>query len=91
MKILLLLLISCLSVQLTSQDLPDKREYQTQRLLEGEISVDRIATDEVWNLVEWQSDFTVHNPNNGEKPTRQTRFKVLYDDDFLYLAFYCEY
>ncbi len=60
-------------------------------MLESEINVDGITNDEVWNLVEWQSDSTVQNPNNGEKPTRQTRFKLLYDDDFLYLAFHCEH
>ena len=79
----------CLAIH--AQELPEKRKYQTKRLTESEINIDGQVEDSAWGQVEWQTDFTVHHPNNGEKPLRQTRFKVLYDDNFIYLAFYCEH
>lgn len=72
-----------------AQEAPEKRIFLTKRLISEQINVDGNIDDESWDLVEWQSDFTVHNPNNGDKPKRQTQFKVLYDDDFIYLAFKC--
>lgn len=81
--------ILLISYALISQDPVEKRQYETQKLSGDEINIDGDISDEGWSLVEWQSDFIVHRPENGAEPKRQTKFKVLFDDNYLYLAYHC--
>jgi hypothetical protein len=37
-------------------------------------------------VVEWSSDFTEREPDEGTPPTYQTLFKVMYDSKYLYIA-----
>ena len=64
----------------------EHRSYTTQRL-ENAPKIDGILDDDCWSKIEWQTDFTVNRPNNGEAPSKQTKFKILYDDDYLYIGF----
>jgi hypothetical protein len=43
--------------------------------------------DVEWNAVEWAGEFTQREPKEGAPPSGQTQFKILYDDDNLYLAY----
>lgn len=64
-----------------------RKNYQTQRLNGSSIRIDGKFDDPAWQSVEWGGgDFRVRQPNEGEEPTHQTRFKILYDDDHLYIA-----
>lgn len=91
---LLLCLISCLSTiclaQATDPNVPTPRQrYTTQRMPgQGGVKLDGIPDEEAWNTVAWSGDFIQHEPNGGASPSQQTRFKVLYDDKFLYLAYH---
>ena len=73
----------------TTQTVQKKIYTTTQIAAELSVNLDGIINDEVWNRVEWAEDFTVNSPNNGEKPQRQTRVKILYDQSFLYVAYRC--
>ena len=53
------------------------------------VNLDGILNDDIWNMVSWGGDFTAHFPNNGESPQRQTQFKILYDNEYLYVGFNC--
>ncbi len=67
-----------------------KKIYTTHKLAEGQsITFDGKIDDAVWNTIDWGSDFTVQQPNNGDVPQRSTLFKILYDDAFLYVAYRC--
>ena len=66
----------------------EHRTYTTQRITQAP-KIDGQHDDVCWNEVDWQSDFIVNQPNNGDIPQRQTRFKIVYDDNHLYLAFQC--
>jgi len=64
----------------------DKRSYMTARTDES-LSIDGVLDESAWNRVEWSGDFVQYSPIEGEQPTGQTAFKVLYDDENLYLAY----
>lgn len=93
MKKLLTLLVLvpvflCAMPRDTTQSLK-KRVYQTEKSIEYEIAVDGILDDPAWSTVDWADDFTVQFPNNGDKPKRQTKFKILIDNGYVYAAFRC--
>ena len=87
-KFIILLLISNLIIAQEESISVETRSYTTKRLSE-EPKIDGLLDDSCWQSIDWQSDFTVNRPNNGEIPSRQTKFKILYDDNHLYLAFLC--
>jgi hypothetical protein len=61
-----------------------KRTYQTAYASEPPV-IDGLGNDEAWNLVEWTSDFIQSQPAENKPPSQQTAFKVLYDNDNVYL------
>jgi hypothetical protein len=66
-----------------------KKRYDTKRLAGTAIVLDGIPNEEAWNSVEWAGGFTQWQPNEGKAPSQPTRFKILYDNKFLYVAFDC--
>ncbi|MBQ4913967.1 carbohydrate binding family 9 domain-containing protein [Maribacter sp. MMG018] len=67
-----------------------KRTYTTAVLPHDiHIVIDGDLSDDGWNVVEWDGGFTVFDPNNGEPPSQRTKFKITYDDRFLYVAVRC--
>jgi len=68
-----------------SQEEP--RTYDTRRLEGTAPVVNGRLDDEAWKAVDWSSDFVQRVPTDGEPPTKQTAFKVVYDDDAIYFAF----
>jgi len=66
-----------------------KKAYHTNRLTGAPIVLDGIPSEEAWNAVEWAGNFTQWQPNGGNAPSQPTRFKILYDDKFLYVAYNC--
>ena len=88
LKYFILLVISfaffTVSAQEKSKSLP-KRIYTTKKLNKTPV-IDGDISDDAWNVVEWSSDFTEKNPDEGTPPTYQTKFKVIYDAKYLYVA-----
>jgi Domain of unknown function (DUF5916)/Carbohydrate family 9 binding domain-like len=66
-----------------------KKRYDTKRLTGATITLDGIPSEEAWNTVEWAGDFTQWQPNEGKLPSQPTRFKIMYDDKYLYVAYNC--
>lgn len=62
------------------------REYHTSKILTKSPVIDGHIDEPVWNTVEWQDDFTQQEPYEFAKPSQKTAFKVLYDDNNLYVA-----
>jgi hypothetical protein len=81
-KILLLVAICALLVNMSAQN----RTYKTNKLSGPAPEIDGIIEDQVWQNIEWEGDFTQFQPQNGEKPSQQTAFKIIYDDDNIYVA-----
>lgn len=61
------------------------REYSTKRIIGASPSIDGIADDKAWEMVEWSGDFTQKDPYEYEPPSQQTAFKILYNDNNLYV------
>ncbi|ARV16166.1 DUF5916 domain-containing protein [Polaribacter sp. SA4-12] len=84
-----LLLIISISFCASSQELPEeeltKRIYTTKKLKKVPV-IDGDISDEAWDVVEWSSDFVQKTPNEGKAPSHQTKFKVIYDEKYLYIA-----
>jgi len=62
------------------------RIYTSSRI-NGELpDIDGILEEDVWNYVEWSGDFIQSRPYDGESPSQPTFFKILYDDDNIYIG-----
>lgn len=49
-------------------------------------TIDGLINDIAWDIVPWDSDFTEWRPDEGSTPTYQTKFKIIYDAKYLYVA-----
>lgn len=47
--------------------------------------IDGLMTDSCWNTVEWKGDFIQTQPYENKPPSQQTSFKILFDDNNLYV------
>ena len=62
------------------------RNYTTKRIIGEAPVIDGIINEDVWDEVEWTGDFIQREPYEGEPPSQQTKFKILYDNANLYVA-----
>lgn len=64
-----------------------KRIYTTTNIGENTPPViDGKLDDAVWDTVEWSKEFIELSPDENTPPSQRTRFKILYDDRFLYVG-----
>ncbi|POY37216.1 hydrolase [Solitalea longa] len=91
-KILYILLLLCAvgtTMAQTKQPIP-RKSYTTRALGNTPAPViDGSLSDEAWNTVEWTGDFIENLPEENTLPIEQTKFKVLYDNEFIYFGFKC--
>ena len=62
-----------------------KKQYQATRI-ETAPNIDGILDEEVWTLGEWKDDFWQNEPYNGRPASQRTEFKILFDDDNIYVG-----
>lgn len=60
------------------------RTYQTA-FTNAAPDIDGYATDSCWNKVEWSGNFIQNEPAENKPPSQQTSFKILYDNNNLYV------
>ena len=88
-RILILLMSVSISINISAQEstseVISKRIYTTKKLKKVPV-IDGDISEDAWDVVEWSSDFTEKDPNEGTPPTHQTKFKVMYDSKYLYVA-----
>ena len=63
-----------------------KKTYHTSRFVGHAPKIDGIIDDQAWNAVDWAGEFTQWEPHNGAPPSQNTEFKIIYDDNYLYIA-----
>ena len=64
-----------------------KRTYATKPITNAETPViDGKLNEVAWDIVEWQDSFTEYSPNNNTPPSEQTRFKIIYDEKYIYIG-----
>jgi hypothetical protein len=81
----LILAIILFLAQIAYSQSSDKKLYGATRIQEPPV-IDGVLSDKIWNEGEWTDDFTQFEPFNGRKPSQRTEFKVLFDDNNLYVA-----
>lgn len=90
-KIILLLvsLISSTSITM-AQDAVSKKSYTTKLINPSETpTIDGLHNEKAWEIVDWATDYIENEPDENTAPTEQTKFKILYDQNNLYIAVRC--
>ena len=62
------------------------KSYTTGRVGAEPIIIDGLLNDAAWSGVEWGGDFIGREPEYEVAPSQDTKFKILYDDKFLYVG-----
>ncbi|PCE63205.1 DUF5916 domain-containing protein [Sediminicola luteus] len=63
-----------------------RRIYTTQKITGEAPKIDGLLNDAAWKTVDWGNDFIQWTPDEGEAPSYQTKFKILYDDKNIYFG-----
>jgi len=62
-----------------------KKRYKAVRTVTAPV-INGIPDDVSWQPGNWIDDFTQYEPYNGRSPSQRTEFKILFDDNNLYVA-----
>lgn len=67
------------------------KKIYTTKALDGQEApvIDGKLDDPVWEIVDWAGDFIENRPDENTPPSYQTKFKIIYDDRFLYIGVRC--
>lgn len=65
------------------------KSYVAERVIGKAPVIDGKLNDKAWSEGNWAGGFRQFNPYNGKEPTQKTEFKILYDDNNLYVAIRC--
>ena len=87
-KLLLCFLLCCFNIiQAQESSSIAKRIYTTTNIGNSTPPViDGKLDDSVWDMVEWAGNFTEWQPDENTPPSQQTKFKIVYDDKYLYVG-----
>jgi len=69
---------------LFGQDL-QKKQYTATHISTPPV-INGVLDDEAWQAGTWAGGFTQNQPYNGQPETQRTEFKILFDDNNLYVA-----
>ncbi len=64
-----------------------RRVYETSRIDGDPPTIDGRVNEVAWEAADWSGDFLQRDPTDGDPPSQQTQFKMVYDDDAVYFAF----
>jgi len=85
-KLLVSAVIILLIIPLSfGQDL-EKKRYQATKVSDPPV-INGILDDEAWSAGKWIDDFIQNEPYSGKPASQRTEFKILFDEDNLYVAF----
>ena len=48
--------------------------------------IDGWLNDDAWEAAEWGGDFQMFEPYDDRPPTQETRFKVIFDKEYIYVG-----
>ncbi|HUX58895.1 MAG TPA: DUF5916 domain-containing protein [Bacteroidales bacterium] len=83
-SLIAIFIIFCIQPSVFGQE-TIKKQYKATRISIVPV-INGILEEDIWNEGEWIDDFTQHEPYNGRSTTQKTEFKILFDDDNLYVA-----
>ncbi|SDC06513.1 DUF5916 domain-containing protein [Williamwhitmania taraxaci] len=82
----LIVLVSLCSIATPNE----KKQVSITRVSGIAPTIDGTLSDDAWKEAEWVSGFTQFRPFENKQPHQQTAFKLLYDDDFIYVAIWAK-
>jgi len=84
--LLFALVVFSFRVQASADSLYARRSYAPTRITANPPLIDGIFNDASWDQAEWAGDFVQYEPYDGRKPSQETRFRILYDMNYIYVA-----
>ena len=63
-----------------------EKTYKVNQLNDAPPTIDGVTKEKAWKKIEWKDNFTQREPYEGRAPSQKTEFKILHDDNFLYIA-----
>ena len=84
-KIYILPLLFLASISISSYAQDNIKTYNAIRVTGKAPVIDGKGEDAAWNLAEWGGNFIQRSPYENQPPSQQTAFKILYDDNNLYV------
>lgn len=63
----------------------EKKRYKATQISVAPV-IDGLFDEQLWNEGEWMDDFIQFQPYNGQKPSQHTEFKILFDENSLFVA-----
>ncbi len=82
---ILCIVLLFVSIQVFAQ----KRIYTTKKCTSEPPKIDGIIDESIWDFVEWDSSFIQQEPYAEKPATEDTRFKIFYDENNIYVAIRC--
>jgi len=81
------IIIGIILINLCSNSYSQTIEKKTYQTVFTKIApeIDGHMNDSCWNSVEWKGDFIQIQPSENKPPSQQTSFKILFDDNNLYV------
>jgi len=70
---------------ISHQSFADSKSFQAQKIKKSP-QIDGRFNEEAWKKSDWINDFTQRSPYEGKEPSELTKFKILYDNDYLYVG-----
>jgi hypothetical protein len=64
----------------------ERKQYKATKITQPPV-INGILDDESWKSGDWVDDFTQNEPYSGRPASQRTEFKILFDDNNLYVAF----
>ena len=84
--IILILIIVNLILFTASRVFSQQRTYSTARLQGDPPDIDGKITEASWESTNWEGGFIQREPSDGKQPSENTEFKIVYNDEALYIA-----
>lgn len=81
----ILLILAFIGIQISTLQ-AQQRSYTTARIQSEPPRIDGLINEAAWEAAEWEGDFIQRQPYEKAKPSQPTEFKIVYDDNNLYVA-----
>ena len=80
-----LIMFTGFTVFMQASEVPQK-SYTAKKVNSQAPVIDGLFDDAIWNTVPWDNSFVQREPYEGVDPTQKTAFKIVYDDQNIYVA-----
>jgi hypothetical protein len=84
-KIFILLLLSLILTPVIFGQDPEKKQYSATQITMPPV-INGVLDDDAWKAGTWAGDFIQNSPYSGRPETQKTEFKILFDENNLYVA-----